>query len=53
MDDWELRETVIDTCDVYDLVEVLDLTVEDLIDRFDILQYEDYRKIIFNKIIRD
>lgn len=37
LDEFELREMTIDRFDVYDLVELLDLEVEDLIDKFDVL----------------
>lgn len=45
-DDFELREEVIERFDVYDLVELLGLTVENLVDNFGILDNDSYRELI-------
>lgn len=50
MDDFELRELTVDTFDVYDLVELLGLTVEDMVDKFDILGFEEYRTKVIKEI---
>lgn len=50
MDDFELRERTIDTFDVYDLVELLGLTVEDFVDTFGILDNQAWRNQIIQKI---
>lgn len=50
MDEWEIREAVIDRFDVYDIIEMLGLTTEDLVDQFDILMYENFRKIILERL---
>ena len=50
MDEWELRETIIDKYDIYDLVELLGLTTEDLVDTFGILEFPTFRTRIINDI---
>jgi Ca2+-binding EF-hand superfamily protein len=50
MDEFELREAVIERFDVYDLVETLDLTTEDLVDVLGVLDYDKYRKIIIERL---
>lgn len=50
MDDFELREEVIERFDIYDLVELLGLTTEDLVDKFDILGYEEFRTPLIEAI---
>ena len=50
MDEFEVREVVIDSFDIFDLVELLGLSTEDLIDKFDVLGFDEYRSIILEKL---
>jgi len=50
LDDFELREEVIERFDIYDVVELLDLKTEDLVDTFDLLGYEAYRRQLIQAI---
>lgn len=50
MDEFEFRENVIDNYTIYDLVELLNLSVEDLIDKMGILEDDTYRSTLIEDL---
>jgi hypothetical protein len=50
MDEFEFRERVIERFDVYDVIELLGLEVEDLVDVLGLLDYEEYRSKIIEAL---